>query len=69
MHTSLRVILIFSIHITDIGECTEGTHRCAQMCTNTVGSYTCSCRTGLQLANDGQGCTGKPVFVCAVKES
>ena len=26
------------------------------MCTNEVGSYSCSCRSGYQLTDDGQGC-------------
>ena len=29
----------------DIDECTSGTHLCEQTCTNTVGSYDCSCGT------------------------
>ena len=41
---------------TDIDECRLGTHQCAQNCSNTVGSYTCSCRTGYRLSNDGQTC-------------
>lgn len=29
---------------TDIDECAEGIDDCDQYCTNTQGSYTCSCR-------------------------
>ena len=44
---------------TDIDECTEGTHQCDHNCSNNVGSYTCSCRTGYRLAADGRSCVGK----------
>ena len=43
---------------TDIDECGLGTHQCAQNCSNTVGSYTCSCQTGYTLNADGQHCDG-----------
>ena len=42
----------------DIDECSEGTSGCAQSCTNTVGSYDCSCGTGFLLASDEHGCEG-----------
>lgn len=42
----------------DIDECAEGRHSCAQSCTNTVGSYECSCTTGYHLANDDHRCNG-----------
>ena len=42
---------------TDINECeTDG--RCAQTCTNTEGSFQCSCSTGFTLAGDGSNCNG-----------
>ena len=42
----------------DIDECSNGTHQCAHNCTNTIGSYTCSCDSGYQLNQDGLHCDG-----------
>ncbi len=42
----------------DVDECSEGSDNCAQNCTDTDGSYECSCRSGYRLANDSQGCDG-----------
>lgn len=42
----------------DIDECAEGISGCSHTCRNTVGSYTCSCRTGYRLASDNHGCNG-----------
>ena len=43
--------------LADVDECDEGSDGCAQMCTNTIGSYSCSCRSGYRLASDSHGCT------------
>ena len=32
---------------------------------NEVGSYSCSCRSGYQLANDGRGCAEEDIDECA----
>ena len=48
-----------SFHITDHNECLDGTHECDQVCTNTDGSYICSCNTGYTLDSNGNSCTGK----------
>ena len=42
----------------DIDECAEGSDGCVQSCTNTVGSYECSCTTGYRLASDDHRCNG-----------
>lgn len=42
----------------DIDECSDGTSHCQQDCTNTVGSYICSCRDGYKLEFDGKTCDG-----------
>jgi fibulin 1/2 len=46
------------VYTLDIDECAEDIDGCAQTCTNTNGSYSCSCNTGYQLASDNQGCNG-----------
>ena len=38
------------------------------MCTNTPGSYACSCWTGYTLNADGKGCTGNALNIIFVKE-
>ena len=43
----------------DINECTEDTDGCQQVCTNSVGSYSCSCNRGYRLASDDHSCNGK----------
>ena len=55
--------------ITDINECSTDTHLCTQNCTNTNGSYTCDCKSGYQLHEDGFQCDGmseKVPIVCLV---
>ena len=48
--------------LLDIDECLETPRRCEDVCTNTHGSFTCSCaRSGYQLATDGRNCVGKSV--------
>ena len=41
----------------DINEC-EGYNDCHQICTNTEGSYYCSCDTGFVLTADNRTCQG-----------
>ncbi|KAM5146730.1 epidermal growth factor-like protein 7 [Mantella aurantiaca] len=41
---------------TDVDECAAGSHRCAQTCVNTAGSFLCGCRDGFRLAEDGRSC-------------
>ena len=52
---SLLCILLNTV--SDIDECAEGVEDCAQVCTDTVLSYICSCHSGYRLASDGRGCT------------
>ena len=49
----------FFLFIIDIDECAESRDNCAQICTDTDGSYTCSCEAGYDLASDGRGCNGE----------
>ena len=42
-----------------------GTDMCAQDCTDTVGSYTCSCRSGYMLNSDRRTCMSMlAIIVC-----
>ncbi|XP_035689613.1 matrilin-2-like [Branchiostoma floridae] len=43
--------------LTDKNECSSNNGGCDQTCTNTRGSYTCSCRQGFVLDSDGRGCS------------
>lgn len=47
----------------DIDECADGTSGCDQQCTNTEGSYRCSCRDGFYLGLDDHTCIGKMIFI------
>ena len=47
---------------TDIDECEEGIDGCAQNCTDTDGSYNCSCGSGYNLAINQHGCDGQPIL-------
>ena len=46
-------------YIIDINECSLGTSGCNQYCTNTIGSYVCSCYLGYSISFDGRTCVGK----------
>ena len=50
-------ISIIVSNCVDINECSQGTSRCSQLCTNTIGSYNCTCHNGYQLGNDNHTCT------------
>ena len=52
---SVYLCLIFCI---DINECVLNIDLCEHTCTNTVGSYQCSCNTGYYLESNGYNCTG-----------
>ena len=43
---------------SDIDECVEGTDGCDHNCTNTDGSYYCTCMDGYKLESDNHMCTG-----------
>ena len=50
-----------SLQQIDINECVLGTSGCAQLCNNTIGSYTCACNTGYTLVADNHTCNGERV--------
>lgn len=54
-------------NISDINECDDlQQNTCAQNCTDTVGSYTCSCREGFQ--PNGDKCDGMIVHYYTLVE-
>ena len=57
LHFSILVCLL-KFTSTDIDECALGLDRCHEhaVCTNTMGGYTCECRTGF--TGDGFNCQG-----------
>ena len=44
--------------ISDVDECSVLNGGCHQVCTNTQGSYYCSCNEGYQLEEDNSTCAG-----------
>ena len=49
---------MFSCSI-DINECETANGGCEQMCSNTIGSFACSCDVGYWLDRNGLNCNGK----------
>ena len=47
------------LYCLDINECTTMNGNCSELCSNTAGSYECSCNAGHQLASDGSTCIGE----------
>ena len=45
--------------VSDLEECQTDNGGCEQTCTNTVGSFECSCDPGYNLASNGLNCNGK----------
>ena len=43
----------------DVNECLLNMDNCSQVCTNTEGGFTCSCRDGYTLGEDGTSCEGE----------
>ena len=52
---SCKQFLFFQL---DIEECSNLTHNCSQICTNTNGSFICECNIGFLLDIDGSTCNG-----------
>jgi len=44
--------------LTDVNECLVSNGGCQQRCSNSAGSYTCSCDTGFSLSSDSKTCVG-----------
>ena len=61
----LRVFVMFDPFV-DVNECQTDEHNCNQTCSNTLGSFECSCRPGYSLQGDGVTCEGMNAFISAV---
>ena len=54
IHCSYKIILL------DINECDdEDSHNCEHNCTNTAGSFECSCNSGYRLDDNRGNCSGR----------
>ena len=49
----------YANNVVDINECDKDNGHCSQICTNTFGSYDCSCEEGYTLDFNGFNCTGR----------
>ena len=64
-HAMVGTFQYFQINVTirhfnpDINECTINNGNCSDICTNTVGSYICSCMSGFVLNSNGRTCDGE----------
>lgn len=66
MSVPAMVIVVMSVSkfyvvlfVIDIDECAEGISGCSHRCSNTVGSYYCSCPIGYRLTSDNLTCNGE----------
>ena len=51
--------MILCVLTSDVDECAINNGGCEQMCSNTIGSFYCTCESGYQLDEDGMNCSGK----------
>lgn len=56
-------IQVYHFIFTEINECLSSNGHCDHNCTNTAGSYYCTCRTGYQLHSDKRRCIGKKIHM------
>ena len=52
----LSLVIVITFVFTDEDECAIENGGCEQICTNSVGSFQCSCEGGHKLAPDGKAC-------------
>ena len=60
----LQCVMYFVLLFEDIDECARNISGCNQNCTNTNGSYFCSCYPGYEIENDNKTCIGKDFNYC-----
>lgn len=64
-------IELLLVYISDIDECTEGysgDDKCEHNCTNTVGSFICSCSNGYELNSNNFSCDGKNIALTLLED-
>ena len=49
------------MYVSDINECEKKNGGCSDQCTNTIGSFICSCPKGFRLKIDYLTCEGKSI--------
>ena len=52
------MLALVSFLFPDLDECSILNGGCQDKCTNTIGSYVCSCNGNRTLSEDGRSCTG-----------
>ena len=57
------MIIVDLNFLIDIDECLDDNGGCDQQCTNTDGSYDCSCDAGYSLGSNNKACNGK-IIIC-----
>ncbi len=50
------MLFLHYTYFIDVNECSTGNGGCEHVCTNTIGSFSCSCDNGFTLAGDGKSC-------------
>ena len=58
---------LYFLILSDINECSEGVSDCSHLCTNSIGSYTCTCHNGYQLTNDNHTCSD--IDECSINDN
>ena len=61
-YSCMHFLYIIIFKPIDIDECSSSP--CGHMCTNTVGSFVCSCNDGYVLDSDQLSCNGTLFCIC-----
>ena len=61
-----NIVTFLFVFNSDVDECSFANGRCQHICSNTIGSYSCSCDSGYQLANE-LDCEGNSVISACSK--
>ena len=64
LDSTLSIVNVFIY--TDINECEDSNDNCTHVCTNTIGHFICSCRTGYMLDTDNRTCNGTESIIAVV---
>lgn len=59
LFNNAKLTSILHACFTDIDECEINNGGCEHICKNQLGSFSCSCPTGLQLSSNGKTCVGE----------